>query len=128
MHHILNIKGKGRLSAETIVTARLTVTYHLQGEDEPTIISGQMTAPASDMELFLIPYTHDENAEVDIHIIDTYTPLIREHDDNLKWLDNLQQLHQGEDHLDMIERRETDTEPDTEENEEQNNDAPGQTR
>ena len=121
MHHILNIKGKGRLSAETIVTARITITYYLPEDDEPTIISAQMTAPASDMELFLIPYTHDEAAEVEISILDTYTPLIREHDDNLKWLGNLQQLHQGEEHLDMIEGRvtETDTEPDTEESEEQ---------
>ena len=118
MHHILNIKGKGRLSAETIVTARITITHHLQGDDEPTIISAQMTAPASDMELFLIPYTHNEDAEVEVSILDTYTPLIREHDDNLKWLDNLQKLHHGEDHLEMIEGRETDTEPDTEESEE----------
>ena len=85
-----------------------------------------MTAPAADMELFLIPYTHDENAEVDVNIIDTYTPLIRDHDKNLKWLDNLQQLHHGEDHLEMIQGRETDAEAETEESEEQG--ATGQTR
>ena len=126
MYHILNIKGKGRLSAETIVTARITITHHLQGDDEPTIISAQMTAAASGMELFLIPYTHDVNAEVEVRILDIYTPLVREHDDNLRWLSNLQQLHQGEDHFEMIEGRETDAEPDTEESDEQ--DAPSRPR
>ena len=110
MHRILNIKGKGRLSAETIVTARITVTFHLEGEDEPITISAQMTAPASDMELFLIQYTHNEDTEVDIHILDTYTPLIQKHDDNLHWLDNLQQLHQGKEHISLIHNRETDNE------------------
>lgn len=118
MHHILNIKGKGRLSAETIVTARITITYHFQEDDEPTIISAQMIAPAAHLELFLIPYTHDVNAEVEVSILDTYTPLIRDHDANLKWLDNLQQLHHGEEHLELIQGRETDAEADTEESEE----------
>ena len=118
MYHILNLKGKGRLSAETIVTARITVTYHLEGDAEPKIISVQMTAPAAEMELFLIPYTHYEFAEVEVSILDTYTPLIREHDENLNWLDHLQQLHHGEDHIEMIERDATDIETDTETSEE----------
>ena len=111
MSHILRVKGKGVLSAQTIVTIRAIATYHLPDEDEPTRISVQMTATADDIELFLIPYTHDDNIELEIEILDILQPLINSHDANLKWLDNIKNLEKGEDHYTLIHNKK-DTEND----------------
>ena len=111
MSHILRVKGKGVLSAQTIVTIRAIATYHLPDEDEPTRISVQMTATADDIELFLIPYTHDDNIELEIEILDILQPLIDSHDTNLKWLDNIKNLEKGEDHYTLIHNKK-DTEND----------------
>ena len=51
---IINVKGEGRLSAETIVTVRALVTYHLDDEPHPTLFEVMITAPAVDLELFFI--------------------------------------------------------------------------
>ena len=77
------------VSAETIVTARVHVEYDVDSDPEVVYFSVVMTAPASHIHLFLIPYSKDENATVEIDILDTYQPLIHNHDENLKWINRL---------------------------------------
>ena len=60
---IINVKGKGRLSAESIVTVRASVTYYLEDEPEPTFFQVMITAPAADLELFLLPYIDNETSK-----------------------------------------------------------------
>ena len=93
---IINVKGKGRLSAESIVTVKASVTYYLEDEPDPTFFQVMITAPATDLELFLLPYIDNEQADLEIEILDIVQPSIREHDENLKWLDYLIQ-HQQDD-------------------------------
>ena len=99
---IINVKGKGRLSAESIVTVKASVTYHLEDEPDPTYFQVMMTAPAFDLELFLVPYIDAENADLQIEILNIVQPAIGEHDENLKWLDYLMQ-HQQDDAPDETE-------------------------
>lgn len=89
MSQLIRIKDRGVLSAESIVTVRVSVEYRLDDEPEPVYFSVQITAPASDLDLFLIPYSDDENANLEIDILDVYQPRISKHDENLKWLDYL---------------------------------------
>ena len=93
---IINVKGKGRLSAESIVTVKASVTYYLEDEPNPTFFQVMITALAIDLELFLLPYIDNEQADLEIEILDIVQPSIREHDENLKWLDYLIQ-HQQDD-------------------------------
>lgn len=93
---MIRLKSGERLSAESIVTARITVTYHFDDEPEPVIFQVKAIAPASDLDFFLIPYTTDANCDVEVEILDVLQPLIRGHDDNLKWLDNIKRLENGE--------------------------------
>lgn len=92
---IINVKGKGRLSAESIVTIKASVTYYLEDEPDPTFFQVTITAPAADLELFLLPYTDNEQADLEVEILDIIQPAIGEHDENLKWLDYLIQHQQG---------------------------------
>ena len=101
---IINIKGKGRLSAESIVTVKASVAYHLEDEPDPTYFQVMITAPAADLELFLLPYIDDENADLQIDILNIVQPAIGAHDENLKWLDYLMQ-HQQDDAPDETELR-----------------------
>ena len=55
-----------------------------------------ITALAIDLELFLLPYIDNEQADLEIEILDIVQPGIREHDENLKWLDYLIQHQQGD--------------------------------
>lgn len=55
-----------------------------------------ITAPAVDLELFLLPYTDDENADLEIEILNIVQPVIGKHDENLKWLDYLMQRQQDD--------------------------------
>ena len=48
-----------------------------------------MIAPASDLDLFILPYVDDEDAEVDVEILDVYQPFIRSHEKNLEFLNSL---------------------------------------
>lgn len=89
---LLRIKDKGILSAESIVTVRCTVTHHFADESEPAIFHVNITAPASDLDLFLIPYSDNELTDLDIEILHVYQPYISNHDSNLKWLDNIKNL------------------------------------
>jgi len=101
---IINVKGKGRLSAESIVTVRASVTYYLDNEPDPTFFQVMITAPAADLELFLLPYIDDEQADLEIEILNIVQPVIGEHDENLKWLDYLIQHQQGNPTLDENDR------------------------
>ena len=38
---------------------------------------------------FLIPYTEDDDIDVDFEILDILQPYVGKHDENLKWLDAL---------------------------------------
>ena len=93
---IINVKGKGRLSAESIVTVKASVTYYLEDEPDPTCFQVVITAPAADLELFLLPYVDDEHADLQIEILNIVQPAIGKHDENLKWLDYLIQHQQGD--------------------------------
>ena len=93
---IINVKGKGRLSAESIVTIKVSVTYYLEDEPNPTFFQVMITAPAADLELFLLPYIDNEQADLQIEILNIVQPAISEHDENLKWLDYLIQHQQGD--------------------------------
>ena len=93
---IINVKGEGRLSAETIVTVRALVTYHLDDEPDPTLFEVMITAPAVDLELFLSPYIHNEQADLEIEILNIIQPVIGKHNENIKWLDSLIQHQQGD--------------------------------
>ena len=87
---MVSIKGKGRLSAECIVTARVVITHHYDDGSEPSIIRINTTATAPDLDMFLVFCSRDDNVEVEVDILDINQPLIRSHDDNLQWLDNLE--------------------------------------
>ena len=89
MKQLVRVKGHGVLSAETIVTARVTVTHHFDDGTEPVTMQVRITAPASDLDLFLIPYTEDDDIDVDFEILDILQPYVGKHDKNLKWLDAL---------------------------------------
>ncbi len=89
---LLRIKDKGILSAESIVTVRCTVTHHFADESEPAIFQVNITAPASDLDLFLIPYSDNALTDLDLEILHVYQPYIGNHDSNLKWLDNIKNL------------------------------------
>ena len=89
MKQLVRVKGHGVLSAETIVTARVTVTHHFDDGTEPVTMQVRITAPASDLDLFLIPYTEDDDIDVDFEILDILQPYVGKHDENLKWLDTL---------------------------------------
>ena len=89
---MVSIKGKGRISAECIVTARVTIIYHYDDDPDPSIIRTNVTATAPDLDMFITFCCRDENAEVHVEILDINQPLLRSHDDNLKWLDNLEQV------------------------------------
>ena len=89
MKQLVRVKGHGVLSAETIVTARVTVTHHFDDGTEPVTMQVRMTAPASDLDLFLIPYTEDDDIDVDFEILDILQPYVGKHNKNLKWLDAL---------------------------------------
>ena len=99
---IINVKGKGRLSAQSIVTVKASVEYYLDDDPEPVFFQVMITAPASDLDLFLLPYTDNENADLQIEILNIIQPGITEHDENLKWLDYLVQRQQ-DDTLDETE-------------------------
>ena len=89
MKQLVRVKGHGVLSAETIVTARVTVTHRFDDGTEPVTMQVRITAPASDLDLFLIPYTEDDDIDVDFEILDILQPYVGKHDENLKWLDAL---------------------------------------
>ena len=89
MKQLIRVKGHGVLSAESIVTARVTVTHHFDDDTEPVTMQVRITAPASDLDLFLIPYTEDDDIDVDFEILDILQPYIGRHDERLKWLDYL---------------------------------------
>ena len=93
---IINVKGKGRLSAESIVTVKASVTYYLEDEPDPTCFQVMITAPAADLELFLLPYIDDDRSDLQIEILNIVQPGIDQHDENLKWLDSLIQHQQGD--------------------------------
>ena len=84
---IINVKGKGRLSAQSIVTVKASVEYYLDDDPEPVFFQVMITASASDLDLFLLPYSDNENADLQIEILNIIQPGITEHDENLKWLD-----------------------------------------
>ena len=86
---IINIKGKGRLSAESVVTARVSVEYRFNDGSEPAFFQVKVIAPASDLDLFILPYVDDDNAAVDVEILDVYQPIIQAHETNLEYLDRL---------------------------------------
>ena len=86
---IINIKGKGRLSAESIVTARVSVEYRFNDDSEPAFFQVKVIAPASDLDLFILPYVDDDNADVEVEILDVYQPIIQAHETNLEYLDRL---------------------------------------
>ena len=89
---LLRIKGHGILSAESIVTVRASITHHFEDETEPVFFQVNITAPASDLDLFLIPYSQDDMTDLELEILHIYTPFITKHDSNLKWLDNIKKL------------------------------------
>ena len=87
---IINVKGKGRLSAESVVTARVSVEYHFDdGNSESAFFQVKVIAPASDLDLFILPYVDDDNADVEVEILDVYQPIIQAHETNLEYLDRL---------------------------------------
>ena len=87
---IINVKGKGRLSAESVVTARVSVEYRVNdGNPEPAFFQVRVIAPASDLDLFILPYVDDDNADVEVEILDVYQPIIQAHETNLEYLDRL---------------------------------------
>ena len=92
---IINIKGKGRLSAESIVTVRASLTYYLEDEPGSAFFQVMITAPAADLEFFLLPYIDNEQADLEIEILNIIQPVIEEHDENLKWLDYLMEYQRG---------------------------------
>ena len=89
---LLRIKDKGILSAESIVTVRATVTMRFEDETDPAGFQVNITAPASDLDLFLIPYSEDDMTDLDLEILHIYQPYIGNHDKNLEWLDRLKGL------------------------------------
>ena len=89
MKQLIRIKGHGVLSAESIVTARVTVTHHFDDGTDPVTMQVQITAPASDLDLFLLPYTEEDDIDLDFEILDILQPYIGKHNDSLKWLDTL---------------------------------------
>ena len=99
---MIRIKGKGILSAESIVTVRAGVTYNLVDEPEPPYFQVMITAPASDLELFLLPFADDKNAELEVEILNIIQPQIGSHDQNLKWLDYVIQRQLGEEGSDPL--------------------------
>ena len=89
LKQLIRIKGHGVLSAESIVTARVTVTHRFDDNSEPVTMQVRITAPASDLDLFLLPYTEADDIDVDFEILDILQPYIGKHNENLKWLDTL---------------------------------------
>ena len=89
---LLKIKGQGIFSAESIVTVRCTVTYHSEDETEPVVRQVNITAPAEDLDLFLIPFSERERTDLVLEILHVYQPYIDKHDSNLKWLDYIKKL------------------------------------
>lgn len=89
MKQLIRIKGHGVLSAESIVTARVTVTHHFDDNTDPVTMQVRITAPASDLDLFLIPYAENDSIDLEIEILDILQPYVGKHDENLKWLDYL---------------------------------------
>ena len=89
---LLRIKDKGILSAESIVAVRATVTMRFEDKTEPAVFQVNITAPSSDLDLFLIPYSDDDRAELALEILHIYQPYIGNHDKNLEWLDRLKGL------------------------------------
>ena len=65
------------------------MTYYLDDEPEPAFFQVMITAPAADLELFLLPYIDTEQADLEVEILNIVQPVIGEHDENLKWLDYL---------------------------------------
>ena len=49
----------------------------------------RITTPASDLDLFLLPYTEDDDIDIDFEILGILQPYIGKHDESLKWLDTL---------------------------------------
>ena len=92
---LLKIKGHGILSAESIVTVRASITHHFEDDTEPVFFQVNITAPASDLDLFLIPYAEGEMTDLALEILHIYTPYIANHDSNLKWLDNIKNLERN---------------------------------
>lgn len=97
---IVNIKGIGRLSAESIVTARVSIEIDLKDGAPLSFFQVNVTAPAIDLDVFLSHFTSFENTQIEIEILDVIQPQVRVHDENLKWLDNLQRLARGNDDAD----------------------------
>ena len=93
MKPLIRLKDKGILSAESVVTVRVGVTYHLKDEPDPTFFQVMITAPATDLELFLLPFTDDDNAELEVEILNIIQPYIGKHVENLKWVDYIVQRH-----------------------------------
>ena len=89
LKQLIRVKGHGVLSAERIVTARVTVTYHFDDNTEPVTMQVRITAPASDLDLFLMPYSERDDIDLEFEILDTLQPYIGKHDGNLQWLDHL---------------------------------------
>ena len=91
---IIRIKNIGQISAESIVTARVSVEQYDEytGDDEPKYFQVKMTAPPTDIYLFLMPFYDDPKAQILVEILDVYQPLMTKHEDNLEFLDALTEL------------------------------------
>ena len=98
---IISIKGKGRLSAECTVTARVTTTFHFD-DDESTVMRLNITATASNLDMFLTYCDRDENADIEVEILDIFQPDIRSHEDNLQWLDHLENRERSDDFAESL--------------------------
>lgn len=86
---LIRIKDQGVLSAESVVTARVSVEYHFNDGSESAFFQVKVIAPASDLDLFILPYVDDDNADVEVEILDVYQPIIQAHKTNLEYLDRL---------------------------------------
>ena len=86
---LIRIKDQGVLSAESIVTARVSVVYRFHDGSEPAFFQVKVIGPASDIDLFILPYVDDDNADVEVEILDVYQPIIQAHETNLEYLDRL---------------------------------------
>ena len=71
---------------------KASVTYYLEDEPDPTCFQVVITAPAADLELFLLPYI-EKQADLQIEILNIIQPANMT---NLKWLDYLIQHQQGD--------------------------------
>ena len=76
----------------TFSTHLLNRTYYLK-----TVFQVRITAPASDLDLFLIPYAENDSIDLEIEILDILQPYVGKHDENLKWLDYL--IHREDDDI-----------------------------